>query len=287
MSLSKYEKIRSAREREFQRTLIEAIRAKDASAPPSAIIKRVVVQTFKVLNSGAFLAALGILVSFGVFYHQTYIACVENSRTLYRDYTAVRMEVLQRQAYFAATAFNAKSIKDLQKTLSQIKFYDRQFREDTTVDLLARQAIQANSIDTRSVAPDPTRSILEQAEAFQKYKPLFFSGVILDGTLTDDDLPAIKQLATPVMQANAISLVLDFRNVPQIECIPQNIFALMWGERPITIRKFDAGSFLAVEKLRQRNEVQRNHLAPLTSSPPPSPSGDTGSVQTKPSGPKG
>jgi hypothetical protein len=189
-----------------------------------------------------------------------------------------------RQAYFAATAFNAKSIEDLQKTLSQIKFFDRQFREDTTVDLLARQAIQTNSIDTRSVAPDPIRAILEQAEAFQKYKPLFFSGVILDGTLTDDDLPAIKQLATPVIEANAISLVLDFRNVPQIECIPRNIFALMWGERPITIRKFDAGSFLAVEKLRQRIEAQRNHLAPLTSSPSPSPSGDTG---TMPSGPKG
>jgi hypothetical protein len=287
MSLSKYEKIRSAREREFQRTLIEAIRAKDASAPPSGIIKRAVARTLKVLNSGVFLAALGILVSFGVFYHQTYVACVENSRTFYRDYTAVRMEVLQRQAYFAVTAYNAKSIEDLQKTLSQTKFFDRQFREDTMVDLLARQAILATSIDTRSVTPDPIRATLEQADAFQKYKPLFFSGVIFDGTLTDNDLLAIKQFAVPIIEAYLTSLVLDLRNVSQIECIPRNIFALMWGEESITIRRFDAGSFLAVEKLRQRIEVQRNHLAPLTSSPSPSPSGDTGSVQTKPSGPKG
>jgi len=280
MGLPKHEKLRSARDREFQRKVIEALVSKSEETPASSLLRRVFGRILKVINNGAFLAALGIAVSFGVFYHRTYVECIGDSRKFLGEYNAVRMEVLQRQAYFAATAYAAKSIKDLQNTLSQNKYYDRQFREDTMVDLLARQAVQATSIDMRAVAPDPLRKMLEQAEAFQKYKPLFFTGVILEGTLTDSDLPAIKQLATPALQADALSLVLDFRNVPQIECTPQNIFALMWGERPITIRKFDAGSFVEREKIHQQIEAQRNHLAPLSPTLPSE--GTGGSVATKP-----
>jgi hypothetical protein len=281
MALSKHEKIRSARERDFQRRVIEAIRARTDAPPPSSATRRLIALALKVVNSAAFLAVLGILVSFGVFYHRTYVACVADSQKFYRDYAAVRMELLQRQAYIAASAYDAKSMKDLQKTLSQNKFFDRQFREDTTVDLQVRQAVQATSIDTRGIAPDPGRTLLEQADAFQKYKFLFFSGV-LDGGLSDDDLPTIKQLAASVMEVDALSLVLDLRNVPQIECIPQNIFALMWGERPITIRKFDAGSFLEREKIHQQIEAQRNHLSPQTTSPLLPHTDDTASVPTKP-----
>jgi hypothetical protein len=45
-----------------------------------------------------------------------------------------------------------------------------------------------------------------------------------------------------------LSFLADLRNVGQIECSPSKIFALMWGEQPITIRKYDAGSFVEREK---------------------------------------
>ena len=281
MRLSKYEKIRSARERAFQRTVIATILAKTDAAPPSSTTKRLFGRTLKILNSGAFLAILGILVSFGVFYHRTYVACVDDSRKFYQDYTAVKFELFQRQADIASAVYKAKSMKDLQETLSHIKFFDRQFREDTTLDLQTRQLVQSTSIDTTGIGLNPGRTLLEQADAFQKYKSLFFYGV-LDEKLSDNDLPAAKQLAVAVLEVNALSFILDLRNIGQIECVPQSVFALMWGERPITVRKYDPGSFLESERIHQRIDAQRNHLAPIR--PPPSlpATNETGSIPSKP-----
>jgi hypothetical protein len=221
------------------------------------------------------------LVSFGVFYHRTYVACVEDSRKFYQDYTAVKFELFQRQADIASAVYKAKSIKDLQETLSHIKLFDRQFREDTTLDLQTRLMVQSASIDTTGVAVNPGRTILEQADAFEKYKSLFFYGV-LDGSLSDDDLPAAKQLAGSVLEVNILSFMLDLRNIGQIECIPQNVFALMWGERPITVRKYDPGSFLESERIHQRIDAQRNHLAPISAPPLLPDTSETGSISSKP-----
>jgi hypothetical protein len=104
--------------------------------------------------------------------------------------------------------------------------------------------------------------LLEKVDAYQ-FQSLFFSG-ILDAAIQDGDLPVLKELAAAVLQVNLLGFMEDLRNVVQIECGPANIFSLMWGERPITVRKYDAGSFVEREKIRRQIEAGRNHLTPKT-----------------------
>jgi hypothetical protein len=281
MSLSKYEKIRSKRERAFQRKVVEAFAHHEDAATTSGSLRRFFARLLKVVNSGAFLAVLGCSVSFGVFYHRTYTACVADSRQFYQDYVSLRMELFQRRAHITRLAYDATSIKDLRDALAQNKSFDRQFKEDTTVELQTRQMVQTTSIDTSGVGPNLAQTLLEKAEPFEKYKPLFFNG-LLDDRFSDADLPKLKELAATVLQVNVLSFIADLRNVAQIECIPTNIFALMWGEKPITIRKYDAGSFVEREKIHQQTEEQRNHLVPMMAPPAFPKTTYTGSISPNP-----
>jgi hypothetical protein len=266
MGLSKHEKIRSTRERHFQQQLLSSLSDLQTTPAPGGLAKRFFRRTFKIANSGAFLAFVGILGSFVIFYHNTYVTCVDDSRKFYRDYVALKTEISSRQGDIASSVIGAGSVKMLREALSHTKSFDHQFKDASILELQVQLAEREASIDTRA-ATSTMAKWLEKVDAYQ-FQSLFFSGM-LDATIQDGDLPVLKELAAAVLQVNLLGFMEDdLRNVVQIECGPANIFSLMWGERPITVRKYDAGSIVEREKIRRQIEAGRNHLTPKTAPPP-------------------
>jgi hypothetical protein len=140
MGLSKHEKIRSKRERHFQQKLLSSLSAFQTTPAPGGLAKRFFRRTFKIVNSGAFLAFVGIFGSFVIFYHHTYVACVDDSRKFYRDYAALKMEILSRQGDIAFSVVGAGSVKVLREALSHTKSFDHQFKDASILELQARLA---------------------------------------------------------------------------------------------------------------------------------------------------
>ena len=267
MSLSKYEKTKSKRERNFQQKLIATVSAAQEAPAHGGPIRRFFRRALKIVNSGSFLALAGISISFVVFYHRTYVTCVSDSRELYSDYVSLKMELVYRQSDIANSIYNAASIKDLRQSLSQNKSFNHQYKDYSTLELQTRQAIQATSIDTSGIGSNAASMMLEKLDQYRKYKSLFING-ILDEKTNESELPLLKALALTVTQVNAINFFQDLRTIAQIQCIPANIFSLMWGDRPITIQKYDPGSFVAAEQIHEEIDAGRNHLAPKTAPAP-------------------
>jgi hypothetical protein len=206
MRLSKYEQLRSKRDGAFQRKVLETLARRDDETARRGATGHFFGRVLKCVNSGSFLAVLGISVSFGIFYHHTYVACVADARKFYRDYGVLKMELFLRQSDIAASVHDATSIKDLRERLGQNKFFDRQFRDDTTIELQAREIVRATSIDMSGVGPDQAQKFLENTDAFKKYKSLFANGAIDDRTL-DVDLPTLRQLAIASLEVNVLSFL--------------------------------------------------------------------------------
>jgi hypothetical protein len=267
MSLSKTDKIWSRRERDFQQKVLAALRSQQEPTARVGLARRFFGRFLKIVNSGAFLSLATIVVSFGIFYHHTYVSCVANSRKFYSEYASLKMELYLRQGQIAASVYEANSIQALRETLSHEKSFDRQFKDNSTLELQTRQMVQAASIDMSGIGHDLAKTLLEKVEVYQKYKALYLNG-ILDETASDSDLATLKALSVGVLELNALQFIADLRNVAQIECTPANIFSLMWGDQPITIRKYDAGSFVEREKIHQQIEAARNHLNPKAPPPP-------------------
>jgi hypothetical protein len=77
------DKIKAKRDRDFQNRLLEVLNSLKPPAPNNFG------RLLKIANSPIFLVVVGLIVSFMVFYRQTYVQCVSDSRKLYSDYVGL------------------------------------------------------------------------------------------------------------------------------------------------------------------------------------------------------
>jgi hypothetical protein len=253
------DRISAKREQDFQNKILEALHA--IRPPKPTRLGR----TLKVANSPLFLVFVGLIVSFFVFYRQTYVQCVADGRKFFTDYSALKTELLYRENEVVSAMLEAKSVADLRNRIDPKKAFDNRFKDDTLLDLRTRYALASEFIDESGIDRS-NESALQQSELYQKYRPVFDG--IIGPTLSDSDLAPLKQIAAGTATVQMMNFFTDIRSEVEIQCIPQNVLLEMWGETPITIQRYDVGSFTEKERRRIRMLKGRNLLTPKV---PPAP----------------
>lgn len=107
---------------------------------------------------------------------------------------------------------------------------------------------------------------MQRSEIYQKYGSVF-SGIVPAG-LAYSDLQTLKQLALIVGQVEMNRFFTDLRTEAEIQCIAPNVLLTMWGEKPITIQRYDVGSFSGKERQRLKQLKARNLLTPRVAPAP-------------------
>jgi len=252
--------ITAKRERDFQNKLLEALQA--LRPPKRTILGRIV----KVANSSLFLVIVGLIISFLVFYRQTYVQCVSNSRKLFADYIGLKMELLRRENEILEAVLKGNSIADLRDRIDPKKSFDSRYKDNTITDVRIQFAQASEFIDESGIDKS-AESGLQEIQLYQKYNQIFTAGVVAS-TLTDSDLAPLKLLAVSAGEVEMINFMTDIRSEAEIQCIPQNVLLLMWGETPVTIQRYDVGSFTGKELHRIQTLKGQNLLTPRVAPPP-------------------
>jgi hypothetical protein len=252
--------ITAKRERDFQNKLLEALQA--LRPPKRTILGRIL----KVANSSLFLVLVGLIVSFLVFYRQTYVQCVSNSRKLFADYIGMKMELLHRENEILEVVIKANSIADLRERIDQKKSFDSRYKDNTITDLRTQYAQASEFIDESGIDAS-AETTLRSLELYQKYNQIFIAGIV-PSTLTDSDLAPLKLLAVSAGEVEMINFITDIRSTADIQCIWPNVLLIMWGETPVTIQRYDVGSFSGKELLSIQISKGRNLLTPRVAPAP-------------------
>jgi hypothetical protein len=254
------DKIKAKRDRDFQAKLLEAL---DSLKPPST---SVFVRLLHVANSPLFLVVVGLFVSFLVFYRQTYVQCVADSRKLYSDYVGLDTELLYRKNEIVSIVLDVRSIAELKQKLDPKKYFGTQYKDNALTDLVTKHALESQLIDESGINKS-AETALQQNETYQKFSAVFAYGIV-PATLKDGDLAELKQIALAVGTVDMMKFITLIRTEAEIQCIRPNILMLMWGETPVTLQRYDVGSFSKKETLRLRAIKGRNFLTPKTAPAP-------------------
>jgi hypothetical protein len=253
------ERLKTKRDRDFQNKILESLQALTPQKPGAFG------RLLKIINSPFFLLLIGLIISFFVFYRQTYVQCVADSRSLYSDYVGLKFELLNRENDVLDVILKAKSMAELRAGLDPKKSFDLKYKDETISGLRMRYSAASAFIDESGINKSAEYAVLN-SEIYQKYAPVF-SGFVPAG-FDDTDLPTLKQLALVVGQVEMNRFFTDLRTEAEILCIPSNVLLNMSGEKPVTIQRFDVGSFSGKERRRLQQLKGRNLLTPRV---PPAP----------------
>jgi hypothetical protein len=253
------ERLKTKRDRDFQNKILESLQALTPQKP-SAFCR-----VLKIINSPFFLLLIGLIISFLVFYRQTYVQCVADSRSLYSDYIGLRFELLSRENDILDVILRAKSTTELRANLDPKKSFDLKYKDDTISGLRTRYAAASAFIDESGINKSAENAV-QRSDIYQKYGPIF-SGFVPAG-FADADLPTLKQLALVVGQVEMNRFFTDLRTEAEIQCIRPNVLLIMWGEKPVTIQRYDVGSFSGKERQRLQQLKGRNLLTPRVAPAP-------------------
>jgi hypothetical protein len=177
-----------------------------------------------------------------------------------------RSEILYRKNEIVSIALDVNSVAELKKKLDPKKYFGTHYKDDAITDLVTRHALESEFIDESGIDKS-AENALQQNEFFQKFGAVFTYGIV-PGALKDDDIPALKQVALAVGTIDMMKFFTLIRTEAEIQCIRPNVLMLMWGETPVTVQRYDVGSFSKKEKLRLRAMKGRNFLTPKTAPAP-------------------
>jgi hypothetical protein len=223
----------------------------------------------RIINSPLFLLILGTLLTtvltFVGFYYHTYTQCVADSREFFGNYISLETELLYRQNEIVSQILNAKSVSELRKSVDQRKYVDPRFKDQTTAEIHTLYLVQSEQVDESGINKSAENEFTS-SKPYQRFSPVLYG--YIDKTISDADLKDLQQFAAQFGALQIIQFFTRIRSVSEIDCIPRNIFVIMLGEKPVTIQRYDAGSFVEKERLRQRYLSGRNLLPPRS---PPAP----------------
>ncbi len=227
----------------------------------------------RIINSGLFLLVVGAILSaiasFIVFYYHTYTQCVADARDLYTGYISLEMELFQRQNEIAGQVLQSKSISDLRKAIDARKYIDAQYKELTTAQLETLYLTRSELIDERGINKSAEIEFMN-SKLYQRFNPVLFGNI--SETISDADLKDLQEFTAQFVVLQLVRMSTRLRSNAEIACIPANVFQIMLGEKPVTIQRYDTGSFVEKERSRLRAMSKRNLLPPRT---PPNPFPDT------------
>jgi hypothetical protein len=219
----------------------------------------------RIINSPIFIVMVTAALTFFVFYYHTYTQCVADARVFFDNYISLETELLYRQNEIVTQILNAKSVSDLRKSIDPRKYIDPQFKDQTTAEIHTLYLVHSEMIDERGINKS-AENAFTTSKLYQRFSPVLFGYV--DKTISDADLKELQKFAAQFGALQLVQFLTRLRSVSEIDCIPANIFVIMLGEKPVTIQRYDAGSFLEKQRLRDRYLSGRNFLTPRSPPPP-------------------
>jgi hypothetical protein len=208
---------------------------------------------------------VGAVLTFFGFYYHTYTQCVADAREFFDGYISLETELFYRQNEIASLILNAKSVSELRKSIDQRKYINPRFKDQTTADIHTLYLVRSELVDERGINKSAENEFTNSKQ-YQRFSPVLYG--YIDPTISDADLKDLQQFATQFGLLQIIQFFTRVRSVSEIDCIPTNIFVIMLGEKPVTIQRYDAGSFVEKERLMQRYLSGHNYLPPKNPPPP-------------------
>jgi len=222
-------------------------------------------QFLRTINSPAFLLMVGAVLSFCAFYYHNYSRCVADARVLWSEYISLEMELFARQNEIATHILKAKSISELRKSIDERKYFDAQYKDKSIAELHTLYLIRSELVDERGMSRSAENAFIE-SKLYQRFSPVLYGHV--DESLKDADLKDLQEFASQFVYLQIVRFFTALRSNAEIACIPANVFLTMLGEKPVTIQRYDTGSFVEKERSRIRAMSGRNLLPPRA---PPAP----------------
>jgi hypothetical protein len=207
---------------------------------------------------------IAIVTSFVPFYYYTYRQCIDDTRKFFDEYMSLRRELNSREIEIASQILKARSISDLRKGVDSRKFFSAKYKDYDIAELQLLYSINSESVDETGINKS-AEAELKNSPLYSKYSDVFYGHI--DEKINDSDLKDLQLLAVNIGRVEFIQFVTDVRSVSEFKCAsPKNVLAIMLGEKPVTLQRYDAGSF--VEKQRLRSAAKRNFLSPRVAPPP-------------------
>ncbi len=226
----------------------------------------------RVINSPAFLwtatAVVTLVVSFVGFYYHTYTKCVADSRELWSEYISLEFELFARQNDIASQILHARSVADLRKSIDEHKSFAAEYKDKSTAELHTLYLVRSELIDESGMSK-AAETEFAQSKNYQRLSPVLYGHV--PESITEADLKDLQEFAASFGVVEFVRFLTGLRSETVIACIPANVFLTMLSEKPVTIQRYDLGSFTEKERARQRAEAGRNVL-PRRTPPAPVPS---------------
>ena len=220
----------------------------------------------RIINSPLFVTLLvSVIIGFCVFYYNTYTQCVADARKLHEEYIALETELSARENEIVSQILKAKSLSELRKSIDQRKHNSVRYKDMSIAELQTQYLIRSQFVDETGIDRSAENKF-KSSDQYQRFGSVSL-GYVGDN-LTENDFDGLQAFAIQFGLIQFQKLITGIRSVTEIDCIPGNIFLIMLGERPVTIQRYDAGSFVEVERLRQRSRSEHNVLPPRT---PPTP----------------
>jgi hypothetical protein len=223
----------------------------------------------RVVNSPAFLwmasAVCAVIASFVGFYYHSYTTCVADARALWNEYISLELELFARQNNIASQVLHAKSVADLRKSIDEHKSFAAEYKDKSIAELHTLYLVRSELIDESGMSK-AAETEFAQSKNYQRFSPVLYGQI--PESIKEADLKDLQEFAALFGVVQFVKYLTALRSEAVIACIPANVFLIMLGEKPVTIQRYDLGSFTEKERLRERAEAGRNVLPRRT---PPAP----------------
>jgi hypothetical protein len=222
----------------------------------------------RIINAPAFWGLVTVLLGAIGFYYHTYTQCVADARDVWSSYISLEMELFQRQNAIAGHILEAKSVSELRKSIDEHKYFDAQYKDKSTVDLHTLYVLRSERIDESGINKSAENEFAN-SKFYQRFSPALYGPI--GPSIKDADLKDLQEFAAQFIVLQLVRFLTALRSETVIACIPANVYLTMLGEKPVTIQRYDTGSFVAKELSMQRSLSGRNFL-PRKTPPAPFPS---------------
>lgn len=202
------------------------------------------------------------------FYYHTYSQCVADGRELWNGYISLEMELFARQNEIAGHILRAKSVSELRKLIDERKYFNAQYKDQSITELHTLYIVRSRLIDESGINKSADNEFTK-SKFYQRFSPVLYGRV--DPAIKDADLKDLQELSAQFIVLQLVRFLTALRSNTVIACIPTNVFLTMLREKPVTVQRYDTGSFVAKELSMQRSLSGRNCL-PRRTPPPPLPS---------------
>lgn len=237
------ERARQVRDRAFQDRVLAALEKRRRS------------RTLTILNSPIFLWIMSLLViTCGSAYYSNFKECIGNSKQLIRSYRDIRSEIISRQMSIGAKLLFAHTVADARAAVLNVGSDNGDFRNQRLDELMIRletmpirNAIADSGMNPLTTSLRSYDETIRSTPALAKFAPLTFGQFPV--SLSPADLSSLQVFGYAMFRRAVLEAVNDVPILTTIDCGGRNIFKMLLGGEPQTVRMTRV-SFLEFQKAR-------------------------------------